>query len=615
LSLEHMSRRQLWLYGAKQCCGLGFLAGTLEVAALTARLKLPLSLVEFVTLGVTATVAMGLFSGLIGVSVGWVQLVRPERRRSRRLASHVGLAGLLLTGFYLWQGSLALLSEGRAIAAVAMAVMPIGFGGVVFYNAAYWFRKVELGTTYRFGWALVSLTFSAAMIVLVGAVFQARDTGGGWALEGDQNVLLITIDTLRRDHVGLYSEGDSRTPNIDQLGRSGLVFANAVTPVPETAPAHATMLTGLHPLRHQVLSNGAALSRGYQTVPEVLSQEGYATGAFVSSFALDSSAGLDQGFLVYDDDFTPVVPAITRINLIRRLATAWMVAGNPAVTPWLFERRGEDTVDRFEQWLRSHQEVPFLGWVHLFEPHAPYEHERGGIDHRGRMDADWTDAERSQLRLQYGREVERVDALVGRLLSLLEELDLTENTLVILTADHGELLGEHGFDFNHFSLYDEVVRVPLVVRAPGLEVHQQEVAAQVRLMDLPATILEYLEIDAMEETEGVELLGYGTGRRQATMWCALVGRQGRSSRQGRLIGLRNNGIKYIRNLDDGNEQLFDVDADPAEADDLVAGQPDVLESARRLVSSEAKALEIHLSESAALDMGAQKMLEALGYAQ
>ena len=610
-----MSRRQLWLYGAKQSCGLGFLAGTLEMAALTARLKLSLSLVEFVSLGLSAIVTMGLFAGLIGLGMGWVQLVRPERRRSRRLASHLGLTALLLTGFYLWQGGLSLASEGRMIPAAAMSMMPIGFSGVVFYNAAYWFRKTELGSKYRFGWVSTSLVFSASMIVLVGVIYQARDTGGGWALEGDKNVLLITIDTLRRDHVGLYGEGESRTPNIDRLGKTGIIYTNAVTPVPETAPAHATMLTGLHPLRHKVLSNGAALTRGYRTVPEVLNQEGYATGAFVSSFALDSSAGLDQGFLVYDDDFTPFVSAITRISLIRRLASLWMVAGDPTATPWLFERRGEETVDRFELWLRAHREVPFLGWVHLFEPHAPYANEVGGVAHRSRMDDDWTEAERAQLRLQYGHEVKRADELVGRILSLLEELELTENTLVILTADHGELLGEHGYDFNHFSLYDEVIRIPLVVRAPGLEVTQPVVNAQVRLMDLPATIMEYLEIDAMEETEGVDLLGYGTGQRQATMWCSLVGRQGRSSRKGRLIGLRNNGIKYIRNLDDGGEQLFDVDADPAEGENLVGGLQDVLESARRLVRSEGEALKVHLRESESIDIGAQKMLEALGYSQ
>jgi len=570
---------------------------------------------EFVALGFTAAIAMGLFAGAVGLGIGWVQILRREQRCSRRLATHLGAVTVVLTGFYLWQEALGLAGDERLVAAGAMSLLPLGFGGVVFYNAAFWFRKVELGAEYRFGWSSMSLAFTLTMVGLVGAIFQFRETGGNWALEGDKNVVLITVDTLRRDHVGVYSEGESLTPNMDKMAEAGILYMNAVTPIPETAPAHATMFTGLHPLRHKVLSNGNSLSRGYQTVTEVLNQEGYATGAFVSSFAVDSNAGLDQGFLAYDDDFTPIVPAITRINLIRRLATLWMIAGDPTATPWLFERAGEETVNRFDQWLRSHREVPFLAWIHLFEPHAPYENMGDGIDHRSRMDDVWTDPERTQLRAQYGEEVRRVDVQVGRIASLLDELDLGDKTLVVLTADHGEMLGEHGYDFNHFSLFDEVIRVPLIVVAPGLTISNKRVDAQVRLMDLPATILEYLEIDAMEETEGVELIGYGTGQRQATMWCSLVGRQGRSSATGRLIGLRNNGIKYIRQMDEGSELLFNVEEDPNESKNLVSEHEEVLESARRLVSSEATALEVRLRDTESVDIGAKMMLEALGYTQ
>jgi arylsulfatase A-like enzyme len=582
---------------------------------MTARLKLPLSILEFAALGLTAMIAMGLFAGLLGLTTGWVQLLGGERRCSRRLASHLGLAGLLLTGFYLWQGALTLVSDGRQVAAGAMAVLPLGFSGVIFYNATYWFRKVELGGEYRVGWSVISLVFSGVMVALVGAIFQNRDTGGQWALEGDKNVVLITIDTLRRDHVGIYSEGESLSPNIDRLAESGIAYTNAVTPIPETAPAHATMFTGLHPLRHKVLSNGGSLSRGYQTVTEVLDNEGYATAAFVSSFAVDSAAGLGQGFLVYDDDFTPFIPAITRINLIRKLVRVWMISGDPARTPWLFERSGEETVDRFERWLGAHYEVPFFAWIHLFEPHAPYEPAGAGVDHRSRMGDDWSDAERAQLRLQYAEEVRRVDEQVGRITALLTELDVVDKTLVILTADHGEMLGEHGYDFNHFSLFDEVIRIPLIVVPPGLHLKNQVVDAQVRLMDLPATILDYLQIDAMGETEGVELIGYGEGHRKATMWCSLVGREGRSATAGRLIGLRNNGIKYIRSLENGSEVLFDVERDAAESKSLVEEQLEVLELARRLVSSEATALEVRLRETESMALGTRMMLEALGYTQ
>jgi choline-sulfatase len=373
------------------------------------------------------------------------------------------------------------------------------------------------------------------------------------------------------------------------------------------------MFTGLHPLRHKVLSNGHKLSRGYQTIAEVLQGEGYSTGAFVSSFAVDSEVGLDQGFSVYDDDFTPYISGFTRINLVRKLVTAWMVLGEPARTPWLFERDGETTVSQFKKWLPAQSGDPFFAWVHLFEPHAPYDALEGGIDHRLRMGDNFTDQEREQLRGQYLDEVRRVDGYIGQIIETLDSRELSDNTLVILVADHGEMLGEHGYMFNHFSLYDEVVRVPMIVVAPGLHFKKTTVDTQVRLMDLPATILDYLQIDAMEETEGVELIGYAEGHRKATMWCSLIGREGRSGDL--LVGLRNNGVKYIRTLSGGAEQLFNVEEDSVESSNIVDEQAATLEQARRLVSSEARALEVLSREAKPTALDARSMLKALGYTQ
>ena len=279
MTFESFSPQKFWLYGAKQCIGIGFLAGSLELTSMTARLALPLSVPEFAVLGLATLLTMGLFSGCLGLCFGFVQHIRKEQRRSRRLASHMAVTGFFVTGYYLWQGSLGLFAEERLIPSMAMALLPVGFSGVVFYNAAYWFRKVEIGAKYRIGWLPVSFAFSCVVVLIAGAIFHGRDTGGAWALEGDKNVLLITVDTLRRDHVGVFAETEQTlTPNMDRLAGQGIAFHNAITPVPETAPAHASMFTGLHPLRHKVLSNGNPLSRGYQTFGEVLQKRGTLRG-------------------------------------------------------------------------------------------------------------------------------------------------------------------------------------------------------------------------------------------------------------------------------------------------------------------------------------------------
>ena len=290
-----------------------------------------------------------------------------------------------------------------------------------------------------------------------------------------------------------------------------------------------------------------------------------------------------------------------------------MVLGDPASTPWLFERSGQETVDRFEQWLDRHQEYPFFGWVHLFEPHAPYDAAGDTVGHRARMGGRFSDAEKQTLREQYAAEVGLVDEQVGRLVQLLEERGLSERTLIVLVSDHGEMLGEHGHEFHHFGIYDEVIRIPMIVVAPGLPLKLKAVDSQVRLMDVPATVMDYLQLDAMEETEGVELIGYGEGHRKTTMSCSLIGREGRDGK--RLVGLRNNGVKYIKAVGGDREELYNLDEDAAEQSSLIGEQDSTLEQARGLAGTDMRALERIEADNGSSSLDARAMLRALGYVQ
>ncbi|HHO52116.1 MAG TPA: hypothetical protein ENK18_14885 [Deltaproteobacteria bacterium] len=546
-------------FGALQCAGLGLVAGGMEVVYLSTTLRLPLSWLRFLLLGATDLAVMSALSALAGLGVGaLVHLLRPDEERDLPvlLAGQTAGCALLLTGYYLWQGAIWTWIEGQQpIGAAAMAAMPVGFAGVVYFNARFWFRRMAAERTSRASWLIAAAAAGGVLCVGSAVAYANRDTGGRFSLEGDANLVLVTVDGLRHDQIGAAAAW--ATPALDALARDAVVFDNAVTPSPGSRAANATVLVGLHPLRHRVLGDRDILSRAYRSLFEVLASEGWATGGFVSDRIAEAGSGLDQGFLVFDDDFFPALAGIARINLVGHVLDA-LPAGRAAL-----DRRGASaTTGRFEAWLGRHHELPFAAWVHLSDPH-----------HAAVSGGDVAEA------------VAAVDDAVARIGAALGEAGVAERTLVVVAGTHGELLGAHGGQGNH-SLYDEVVRVPLLIRAPGLRPEVPRIEAQVRLMDLANTALDWLKLDPMDESEGIVLTPYGLGQRRATIWCALVGQTASGEW---LLGMRNNGLKYVRHAD-GTEELYNVDDDPGEVRDLVEIQTSALISARTLLASDAAAM-------------------------
>ena len=305
----------------------------------------------------------------------------------------------------------------------------------------------------------------------------------------------------------------------------------------------------------------------------------------------------------------------------------WMRFGDPLKLPFLLERSARSTNQRAARWLGEQGERPFFCWVHYFEPHAPYEPHGGraapgGVDHRHILahedQVTYTPELVGQLRQLYAGEVLEADARLGELLDTLQELGHAGDTLVVVTADHGEMLGEHGYHFNHHSIFDEAVRVPLAIRAPALRPGTRLVDAQVRVMDIPATVLEYLDLDPMEPTQGVELLGYAEKFRHQSLITTLVGRKTGALDKGSLFGLRagrphdeeGRPFKYVWDVDSETEQLFDLSADPGESSDIGSEQPELLQRARRIVAEDAGRVE---QASEPMDGATENALKALGY--
>jgi arylsulfatase A-like enzyme len=632
--MSEQNPERTWLKVPLLALGLGSLAGAVEGLAIASTIQLQLSWVEAFTLMLCSLLAGALVALGAAIPIGLVvQRLMPTRPASHRQALGLGLVAFIMAAWYFWPMGLGLVQQGRLAGGLAGFAVPIGFFGTVLFNARHWLRKVEVGWEPRIGWLPISL-LAALILAAVDASWLVRSIGEteGMALVDDSNVLLVTIDTLRRDHLSIYGEDEAvPTPRFDAFAEQGILYTDAVTPLPETGPSHASMFTSLHPSTHGVISNGHPLHRGFDTIAERLAAEGYATAAFVSSFAVDSRTGLDQGFQIYDDAFMPAVHGVSEIRLVGLLQRVIMRFGDPLKVPWLLERSAEATNGRAIPWLRERGGKPWFCWVHYFEPHAPYEAHAADdadgqplpeLDHRwilaNERGFDYTPEVIEQLRTLYGHEVSWVDAQLGVLLDTLDELELADNTLVIVTSDHGEMLGEHDYHFNHHSIYDEAVRIPLAIRAPACRAGIFEVDAQVRVMDLAPTVLDYLRLDPLKPSEGRELLGYAEKVRHASLPTTLIGRKTGALDRGSLLGFRTGRpheqegrpLKYIWDLDEQREMLFDLVGDPDELNDISAEHPELVEQARGVVTPDADRLKLERVE---IDRATEEGLRALGY--
>jgi len=403
--------------------------------------------------------------------------------------------------------------------------------------------------------------------------------------------LLVTLDTVRADHIGSYGYAAAETPALDRLARQGVRFAQASAAAPLTLPSHSSLLSGLLPPHHGLRNNGAgAFPEGTATLATLLSAQGWRTGAFVGAFVLDHRFGLARGFDVYDDE-------------IERDPNAGVTLEA--------ERPGREVVDRALAWLRSETQGdetkppprPFFLWVHLYDAHAPYTppspyRER----HAGQP---------------YDGEIAEVDAQVGRLMAELDRRGLAANTVVAVAADHGEGLGEHGELTHGLLLYEATLRVPLLVRAPGVAAGRV-IRTPASLVDVAPTLAGLLGTRfPAGHLDGRDLSGALKGGSEPapadlyaeTQYPAIFG-------WSPLAALRRRDVKYIAAP---RPELYDLARDPGEKDDLAAdhagGQgadaATLSGFAARIAAVEAGAVQA--PRGSAVDAETRSKLASLGY--
>jgi arylsulfatase A-like enzyme len=290
------------------------------------------------------------------------------------------------------------------------------------------------------------------------------------------------MDTVRADHCSVYGFRGKTTPVLEELASEGLLFEQAYAPTGITGPSHATLFTGLHVITHGVVKNGLLLEDQWVTLAEQLSGEGYETAGFVSSFPLDRKFGYAQGFHHYDDEFVPGQNSID--------AKTW----EGTTLENAFDRKGQFTTDKALGWLssRKNQDQPFFMFVHYFDAHSPYEPHEG---FETMLDGIESEQALAQQILLYDQEIAKVDREIGRVVDALKKTDGFENTIIIITADHGEGLMDHGCMIHAATLHEEEIRVPLIIHNPS-RYAQRTIQHPVGLMDIVATVAGMVGYDA-----------------------------------------------------------------------------------------------------------------------
>ncbi|MEJ2086642.1 MAG: sulfatase-like hydrolase/transferase, partial [Acidobacteriota bacterium] len=383
-------------------------------------------------------------------------------------------------------------------------------------------------------------------------------------------VVLISIDTLRSDRLPIYGYDRVETPAIDALAADSVVFDRAYSHYPLTLPSHVSVLTGLLPDRHGVRDNlGYPFdSNRFPYLPTILKQQGYATGAAVSAYVLRSETGIGTDFDFFDGDI---------------FFREWVPGG-------ALSRRGPETLEAALPWLRSVADQPFFLFFHIYEPHTPHEAPEPFA---------------SKFQLPYDAEVAAADAVVGDLLSELQDLGLYDSSLVILMSDHGEGLGDHGEAEHGVLLYREAIQVPLMVKLPGERRSGTRIDTPAQLADIAPTILDVLGLEANDDLAGVSRLELDADDQERPIYSeSFYGRIhfGWSDLQSIVSGTHH----YIHG---SVPRMFDVVDDPAERHDILRDERPTFAKLR----DEVMRYQLELTPPEEVDEETKLKLAALGY--
>jgi arylsulfatase A-like enzyme len=595
----------------------------------------PLVLISF---SVLSMVLLGLvLGGVLAIAVG-----RSRGEKASTLGFHSGFFSAMLLILVLETALVALADPpphqpGSLLQHPAILLLPLSLVLIALWKGVPNRRSAS---------GVACLVLLLPLLRMEGGASSAATVSKSDQLTRMPNILMVTLDTTRADHLGAYGYERIDTPAFDSLADEGILFEEAFAQIAVTGPSHLGLMSGTGPWRHGNLLNGVPLPADIELLSSRLLASGYQTGAFVSAYVLNGGLGFDRGFQVYDDDFA-ALHGTSRL-LWQRIRAIWARHNNPDD---VVERRAEETVNLALNWLDDQStEKPWMMWVHLFDAHGPYappapfdtkyyEGDPRAASHssmeqvkevasylnkslEGIRDVDWVVA-------QYDGEIAYADSQLQRLLDAIDARGEKQDTLVVVAGDHGESLGDNGVWFDHGDdLYTASTHVPLVLSWPGQLLKGRRVKGPVELTDVLPTITDLLRFPTPKNIDGQTLMGTWVTRsmrpharglafdREANLAARQAGKIDKPTY--RMAFMRSKDMLYIhREAEDFADTLYALD--DLEEDRLAVVREDpfgtkitdfLREQAEGLIQEGVEGVE---QSNVPLTPGAQARLKALGY--
>lgn len=478
------------------------------------------------------------------------------------------------------------------------------FYGFLLFQLIFKKRKIKNGgVLFNF----LCLTGSVAFVFLLGfniAVFWDNKTPADVALP---SIVLISIDTLRADHLGCYGYGRNTSPYIDAFSKSSIRFANAITPRPQTLPAMASVMTGNYPHTHNARGNMNMFMHRNTSLAEILKNYKYKTAAFVGNWILRKDAGIGQGFDLYNDSMSET--ELNRLNI--------------------YEKKAPDMNKDVFSWLDENGHKPFFLWVHYQDPHGPYVAPEPYKSMFKNPEADWVDeslipeyqklpwvpvkegkVDANGYRDAYDAEIRYCDVYVGKLLEKLENL-FNDTVITIIVADHGESLGEHHYYFAHGDfVYDACSRVPFIMQWKQFK-SPSVIDEQVCIKDIPPTLLDMIGVPVPPCIEGKSLWPLLNGTIKNGSEYVFI------ERHNKIKAVRSSEWKYIENWHDNSFELYNIITDPGEEKNVVSEYQPIVKKMKNKLSgwiNETDRSPLEENQEMKLNKREKDILKSLGYA-
>ena len=449
--------------------------------------------------------------------------------------------------------------------------------------------------------------------------------------EGKPNILLITMDTTRADHLSCYGYHKNTTPYLDKLAQEAVRFENVYAPSPWTLPSHASLFTGMYPDKHgahcdvEFMQSNWPVSLGehYNTLTEILADHGYKTAGVIGGPICKRLFGLGQGFEYYDDNLVDVKKDIKYFTLFKALSR-WISLRDVAARQGVDGRRVASQINKLVfSWLDKYFQAPFFLFINYFDAHASYlppdEYFSRFMEDE---DAKITESERHRrdTLARYDGEISYLDYHLGKLFVRLKELKIYDNTMIIVTSDHGEFFGEHDFWGHGHELYQEVIKVPLIIKYPSSHPRKGVYLDRVSLVDIVPTVLNLLNLPLPDGLQGITLF-----KDSSKVMSEIYRRYYKVPRKGEIFArelkvLFLDNYKYIKEYAEeskGQGELYDIENDPRELNNLIDIMPE-----------KAKEMEMKLMEwlprdesppsaqkTTKFDKAIEENLKSLGYIQ